>query len=197
MFKEYLNHLAGRRANRLFLIAGILLTALALYKLVRTAMYVHESVVVTATVTDVRQQPFESTLQALQNGNLAMGESTSYQPIVRYTVPNGMVISRLMTDSDDCDYTVGQEIQVITPALDPSQAHIYKWKFIWGWECMQLGTGALALLLWLALRERKAKAAAAPASRAPRKKSGSTGRRKKAATEAAPRKRAPRKKKQA
>ena len=196
MFKEYLNRLAGRRANRLFLIAGILLTALALYKLVRTAMYVHESVVVTATVTDVRQQPFESTLQALQNGNLAMGESTSYQPIVRYTVPNGMVISRLMTDYDDCDYTVGQEIQVITPALDPSQAHIYKWKFIWGWECMQLGAGISLLLLWLALRERKPASPAAQEAKPRRKPAAKKKTTSKKNTSTTPRKRSPRKKKQ-
>ena len=196
MFKEYLNRLVGRRANRLFLIAGILLTALALYKLVRTAMYVHESVVVTATVTDVRQQPFESTLQALQNGNLVMGESTSYQPIVRYTVPNGMVISRLMTDSDDCDYTVGQEIQVITPALDPSQAHIYKWKFIWGWECMQLGAGISLLLLWLALRERKPASPAAQEAKPRRKPAAKKKTTSKKNTSTTPRKRSPRKKKQ-
>ena len=196
MFKESLNRLAGRRANRLFLIAGILLTALALYKLVRTAMYVHESVVVTATVTDVRQQPFESTLQALQNGNLVMGESTSYQPIVRYTVPNGMVISRLMTDSDDCDYTVGQEIQVITPALDPSQAHIYKWKFIWGWECMQLGAGISLLLLWLALRERKPASPAAQEAKPRRKPAAKKKTTSKKNTSTTPRKRSPRKKKQ-
>lgn len=197
MLRMMFRRLAGRRANRLFLLAGVLLTLGALYQLLRTAMYVNESVVVTATVTDVRQMPFESTAQAWQNGNLAWGGDTSYLAIARYTLPNGMVINRLMTDADDTDYTIGQQIEVITPELDPSQAHVYKWKFIWGWECMQLGAGALALLLWLALRERKAKAAAAPASRAPRKKSGSTGRRKKAATEAAPRKRAPRKKKQA
>ena len=96
-----------------------------------------------------------------------------------------------MTDADDTDYTIGQQIEVITPELDPSQAHVYKWKFIWGWECMQLGTGLLSLLLWLVLRERKAPAA--PAGKAAK---GSGGRKKKPAGTAAPRKRAPRKKKQ-
>lgn len=194
MFKDYLKRLAGKRANRLILIVGILLTCLALYKLLRTAMYVHESVVVTATVTDVRQQPFESTLQALRNGNLALGDSTSYQAIVRYTVPNGLVISRLMTDADDTDYTIGQQVEVITPELDPSQAHILKWKFIWGWECMQLGAGISMLLLWLALRERRP-ANPAPASKSTKK----TSSRKKSAgkkTTSTPRKRTPRKKKQ-
>ncbi len=189
MLQKLFFRLFGRRANRLFLLAGILLVCSALYQLLRTAMYVHESVVVTATVTDVRVQPFESTLQALQHGNAAMGDTPSYQPIVRYTVPNGLVISRLMTDADDTDYTIGEQVQVITPELDPSQAHINKWKFIWGWECMQLGGGILLLLLWLALRERQA---AGPAT-ATRKKSGG---KKKGNTTSAPRKRSPRKKKQ-
>ena len=195
MIQSFLKRLAGRRANRLFLVAGILLTCLAVYKLLRTAMYVHESVVVTATVTDVRQQPFESTLQAWQHGNMALGDSTSYQAIVRYTVPNGLVINRLMTDADDTDYTIGQQVEVITPELDPSQAHINKWKFIWGWECALLGGGVILLLTGLALRERKP----APAP-APRKKPARSGGKKKSAPRkksesGTPRKRSPRKKK--
>lgn len=196
MIQDFLKRLAGKRANRLFLVAGILLTSLAVYKLLRTAMYVHDSVVVTATVTDVRQQPFESTLQAWQHGNIAMSDSTSYQAIVRYTVPNGLVINRLMTDADDTDYTIGQQVEVITPELDPSQAHINKWKFIWGWECAQLSSGIILLLTGLALRERKP--APAPASR---KKPAKSGSKKKSAPReksesGTPRKRSPRKKKQ-
>lgn len=193
MVKSLLKRAAGTRANRLFLAAGILLTCLALYNLLRTAMYVHESVVVSATVTDVLQKPFESTGEALSHGNLALGGATSYQAIVRYTVPNGLVIDRMMTDADDTDYTIGQQVEVITPELDPSQAHIYKWKFIWGWHCMQLGCGVCSLLLWLLLRDRKAPAPQAPQSRG--KASGS--RKKKSTAAAAPRKRSPRKKKQA
>ena len=188
MMQTLLSRLIGKRANRLFLAVGILLSCLALYNLLRTAMYVHESVVVTATVTDVRVQPFESTLQALRHGNVAMGDTPSYQPIVRYTVPNGLVINRLMTDSDDTDYTIGEQVQVITPELDPSQAHIYKWKFIWGWECMQLGSGILLLLLGLVLRERKAVQPGADSRK--------SGAKKKSSGKAAPRKRSPRKKKQ-
>lgn len=191
MVKVLLSRLVGKRANRLFLLAGALLTISSLYQLVRTAMYVTNSVVVTAQVTDVRVMPFESTLQALEHGNIATGGSTSYQAIVHYTLPNGLVINRMMTDADDTDYTIGQQVEVITPELDPSQAHIHKWKFIWGWECMQLGTGLLSLLLWLVLRERKAQAA--PAGKATK---GAGGRKKKSAGTAAPRKRAPRKKKQ-
>lgn len=193
MVKSFIKRLVGPRANRLFLVLGILLTVFSLYKLLRTAMYVHESVVVTATVTDVLQKPFESTGEALSHGNLALGGSTSYQAIVRYTVPSGMVIDRMMTDADDTDYTVGQQVEVITPELDPSRAHINKWKFIWGSNCMLLGCGIISLLLWLGLKERRAPAPAAPArqSRGGRKKKSA------GAAASAPRKRAPRKKKQA
>ena len=191
MVKELLSRLVGKRANRLFLLIGALLTISSLYQLVCTAMYVSNSVVVTAQVSDVRVMPFESTLQALQQGNIAMGGSTSYQAIVHYTLPNGLVISRLMTDADDTDYTIGQQVEVITPELDPSQAHIHKWKFIWGWDCMQLGTGLLSLIIWLVLRERKAPAA--PAGKAAK---GTGGRKKKSAGSTAPRKRTTRKKKQ-
>jgi hypothetical protein len=189
MFRSFIQKLVGKRANRLLLALGLALTVFSLYKLVRTAMYVHESVIVTATVTDVLQRPFESTLEALQHGNLAMGDSTSYSPIVRYTVPGGLVINRQMTDADDTDYTVGQQLEVITPALDPSRAHIYKWKFVWGWECIQLGLGVFLTMLGIALKERRApqQAGSRPRSKkAPRKPK---------ATATTPRKRAPRKKK--
>ena len=81
MVKALLSRLVGKRANRLFLLAGALLTISSLYQLVRTAMYVTGSVVVTAQVTDVRVMPFESTLQALEHGNITTGGSTSYQAI--------------------------------------------------------------------------------------------------------------------
>ena len=155
MIKSFIKQLAGKRAYRLFLIAGIILSCLAVYKLLRTAMYIQECVVVSATVTDVIQKPFETTGDALKNGNLALGGATSYQAIVRYTLPNGLIINRQMTDADDTDYAIGQQVEVVTPELDPSKAHINKWKFIWGWECMQLGAGAVLLLLGFLLSERK------------------------------------------
>ena len=191
MVKSLLRKLVGRRASRLLLALGLVLTVFSLYKLVRTAMYVHESVVVTATVTDVLQKPFESTLEAMEHGNLAMGGNTSYSPIVRYTLPGGLVINRQMTDADDTDYTVGQQLVVITPALDPSRAHVNRWKFVWGWECMQLGTGIFLTLLGFALKERRSPQ---QADHKPRSKKVPRPRKTKA-TATTPRKRAPRKKK--
>ncbi len=189
MVKHFIQQISGKRANRLFLIAGLLLTVYSLYQLVRTAIYVHESVRVTATVTDVVTRPFESTGEAFKHGNIALGGTPSYQAIVRYTLPSGIVIDRMMTDADDTDYTVNQQVEVITPALDPSQAHIHKWKFIWGWECMQLGTGVILLLAGLVLRERTHTPAQKKASR-----KSASGRKKKTSVESA-RKRSPRNKK--
>ena len=189
MLRQFICKLVGKRASRLLLVLGLLLTAFSLYKLVRTAMYVHECVVVTATVTDVVQKPFESTGDALENGILALGGTPSYSPIVRYTVPGGLVIDRMMTDADDTDYTVGQQVEVITPALDPSRAHINKWNFIWGWPCMQLGTGLVLTLLGFTLKERHPKP---QSQKQPRKAAG----RKQKAAGTATRKQTTRKKKQ-
>ena len=46
MLKALFKRLIGERANRLFLVAGVLLVLGACYQLLRTAMYVNESVVV-------------------------------------------------------------------------------------------------------------------------------------------------------
>ena len=158
-----IQRITGKRANRLLMLAGILLTCFSLYKLLLTAMYIQECIIVPAKVTDVMQKPFESTCEALLHGNAALGGSTSYQAIVHYTLPNGLVIDRLMTDADDSDYTVGQQVEIITPEVDPSRAHINKWKFLWGRDCMMLGSGIFLLLLGLMLRERKATQAKATA----------------------------------
>ena len=187
----FFRKLVGKRAERLFLTAGLLLVGWAVYQLVLTAMYVHESVVVTATVKDVVQRPFESTAEALTQGNLALGGSPSYQAIVHYTVPNGLVIDRMMTDADSEDYSIGQQLEVITPPLDPSQAHINKWKFIWAWECMQLGLGVILLLTGLVLRS---PAPPVQAKETGSKKKNGSGRRKSAGS--APPRKTSRKKKQ-
>jgi hypothetical protein len=186
-----IQRIAGKRANRLFLLAGILLTCFSLYQLLLTAMYIQECIIVPAKVTDVVQKPFESTCEAWQHGNAALGGSTSYQAIVHYTLPNGLVIDRLMTDADDSDYTVGQQVEIITPEVDPSRAHINKWKFLWGWNCMTLGGGIFLLLLGLMLRERQTtrEEATQHSGRKPTSKSKKTN------SSRAPRKSAPRRKK--
>lgn len=158
--KQLFHKLAGRRYHRLFLLAGYLLAAWALYQLAFTAMFVHECVVLPGVVTDVRQKPYEDSLQALVHGSGSCAGDVSYQPVVRFTLPSGLVINRLMSDAGDKDYTIGQPIEIITPELDPSGARINEWKYIWGTETLELGVGVLQVLLGYALngtlRRRKA-----------------------------------------
>lgn len=150
--KQLFHKLAGRRYHRLFLLAGYLLAAWALYQLAFTAMFVHKCVEVSGTVTDVRQKPYEDSLQALVHGSGSCAGDVSYQPVVRFSLPSGLVINRLMSDAGDKDYTIGQPIEIITPELDPSGARINEWKYIWGTETLELGVGVLLVLLGYALR---------------------------------------------
>ncbi len=128
------------------------MAACALYHMAFMAMFVHESVVLPGVVTDVRQSPYEDSLQALVHGSGSCAGDVSYQPVVRFTLPSGLVINRLMSDAGDKDYTIGQPIEIITPELDPSGARINEWKYIWGTETLELGIGILLVLLGYALR---------------------------------------------
>lgn len=150
--KQLFHRLAGHRYHRLFLLAGYLLSAWALYQLAFTAMFVHECVVLPGVVTDVRQKPYEDSLEALVHGSGSCAGDTSYQPLVRFALPSGLVINRLMSDAGDKDYTIGQDISIITPELDPSGARINEWKYIWGTETLELGIGVLLVLVGYALR---------------------------------------------
>lgn len=150
--KQLFRKLAGRRYYRLFLLAGYLLSAWALYQLAFTAMFVHECVEVPGVVTDVRQKPYEDFLEALVHGSGSAAGDMSYQPLVRFSLPSGMVINRLMTDAGNQDYTIGQTINILTPELDPSGARINEWKYIWGTQTLDLGVGVLMVLAGYLLR---------------------------------------------
>ena len=150
--KQLFHKLAGRRYYRLFLLTGFLLAAYALYHLAFMAMFVHESVVLPGVVTDVRQKPYEDSLQALVHGCGSAAGDVSYQPLVNFTLPSGLVINRLMSDAGNEDYTIGQSIEIITPELDPSGARINELKYLWGTETLELGGGVLLVLIGYALR---------------------------------------------
>ena len=150
--KALFHRLAGRRYHRLFSLAGILISCVALYRLALMAMFVHQSVVVPGVVTDVRQKPYEAMLEALIHGSGAAVGDASYQPLVRFSLPSGMVINRLMTDAGSTDYTIGQPISIITPELDPSGARINECKYLWGTDTLELGVGALLVLVGFLLR---------------------------------------------
>ena len=171
--KQLFHKLAGRRYYRLFLLTGFLLAAYALYHLAFMAMFVHESVVLPGVVTDVRQKHYDDSLQALVHGCGSAAGDVSYQPLVNFTLPSGLVINRLMSDAGNEDYTIGQSIEIITPELDPSGARINEWKYLWGTETLELGGGVLLVLIGDALRAtllRRPQSASTEKKQQPRRK---------------------------
>lgn len=149
--KQYLRR---RGILWLMLAGGLYCTALSLWHLGRTAMYVHEALTLPGTVIDVRQSHFDTQLQPLRYGNLSWAGDVSYQPIVAFDMPGGIRIrQRNMPDLDNEDYQLGQAVEVITLPHDPNQSHIHKWKFLWGGDCLLLSAGLLlGLPAWLILR---------------------------------------------
>ncbi len=150
---------------------GLWMAGTALWQLGRRAVYVHEAVVVTGTVIDVRQKPFESWSETLGKGNWSLPGDVSYQPIVRFTLPGGIDAIRLDLEADNVDYRTGQEVSIISPPAQPGKAHINRWKFLWGASCLRLGAGSfLALIGYIMLRRLRgghpAATASAPARRA-------------------------------
>ncbi len=155
--------------------SGLWLAGSALWQLGRTAMYVHESVVVTGTVIDVRQKPFECWAETLGKGNLSWPGDVSYQPIVSFSLPGGINAIRYDLEADNVDYKTGQEVRLISPPSQPGKAHLHRWKFLWGASCLRLGIGSLLTLagyaLWCRLRgNHPAGAAATKAPVAPAKR---------------------------
>ncbi len=191
------------------LVTALYFGCLAIRNLSNTLLYVHEAVTLPATVRDMRQRPFESFTEALSYGNLPWDGDIAYTPILSFTMPAGIPIhAHVARDLDNTDYKIGEQVEIITHPYDSNQAHINKWKFLWGADCMRL---LLALLLgvpaWLVLFPRKRRKATTKAKRqassqnstsrqqqtaerAPRKKQSS------ASTSSSSAPRAPRKKKQ-
>lgn len=154
MLKRLLALLVGRRCHRAWLAAGLWLAATALYQMGQTAVFVCKAQVVQAVVTDVRQKPFASTAQALAGGNLSWADDTSYLPTVRFTLPNGVPITRELQQADNRDYAAGEELSLLTYANDPTAACPYRFKFLWGGDALRLLSGLFCLLLWRLLRGR-------------------------------------------
>ncbi len=133
---------------------GLWLAGSALWQLGRTAVFVHKSVVVTGTVIDVRQKPFESWSETLGNGNWSWPGDTSYQPIVRFTLPGNIDAIRLDLPADNEDYHTGQAISIISPPGQPGKALINRGKFLWGASCLRLGAGTILTLIGYAMWRR-------------------------------------------
>lgn len=138
---------AGRRFYRLFLLMGLLILIPTVGRMVQTAKFVWKAEVVTATVTDVRQHPFPSTLDALLGGNLSWADDTAYIPTLRFTLPCGTTCTREPAMEDNRDYRIGEEVNILTYAVDPTQARPYRFKFLWGGECVRAAAALLCMIL--------------------------------------------------
>ncbi len=199
----------------LMLLAGFYYGCMALWGLTNTLLYYHEAVTLPATVIDVRQRPFESYSEALHYGNLPWQGEIAYRPILTFVMPAGIRInSYAAPDWDNTDYKIGEQVELITHPHDPNQAHVNKWKFLWGADCMQLGFAlVLAVPSWLVLfpnkrrkntpgsikkKEQKRKEVPSNNEPSPATKNPRTPRKKKETDPDAPKKpRTPRKKKEA
>lgn len=144
MYKKLFHLLAGRRYFRLFLLAGLLMLGRGGHGLYESIDYVRRTTAVPGVVVDVRQHPFESMAAALRGGDYRA--ETAYQPIVRFTLPCGMMVTRLLPDDDAQDYREGETVFIRTYAADPTGARLNKAKFLWG-ESMALALGGIALML--------------------------------------------------
>ncbi len=149
-FKQFIKR---RGIFVLMLLAGFYYGCMALWGLTNTLLYYHEAVTLPATVIDVRQRPFESYTEALHYGNLPWQGEIAYRPILTFVMPAGIRInSYAAPDWDNTDYKIGEQVELITHPHDPNQAHVNKWKFLWGADCMLLGVAlVLAVPSWLVL----------------------------------------------
>lgn len=154
------------------LLSGVYMVLCALWCMCRTAVYIHETIPVTATVTDLRQRPFESTTEALGSGNLSTAGDTAYFPIVSFTFENGARIGKLALNTPDNEAPrIGDPIELRTYPYDPTAPDTHPWRpegvapnrasYLWGGDALQLLFGlTIGGIAYLMLRSRRAPRAA-------------------------------------
>lgn len=154
------------------LLGGAYLVLCALWGMCQTAIYIHETIPVTGTVTDLRQRPFESTSEALGNGNLSTSGDTAYFPIVSFTFENGARIGKLALNTPDNEAPrIGDPIELRTYPYDPTAPDTQPWRpegvapnrasYLWGGDALQLLFGlSIGGIAYLMLRSRRAPRAA-------------------------------------
>ena len=154
------------------LLGGAYLVLCALWGMCQTAIYIHETIPVTGTVTDLRQRPFESTSEALGCGNLSTSGDTAYFPIVSFAFKNGARIGKLALNTPDNEAPrIGDPIELRTYPYDPTAPDTQPWRpegvapnrasYLWGGDALQLLFGlTIGGIAYLMLRSRRAPRAA-------------------------------------
>lgn len=155
--------------RRIFLFAllacGAYMVLTALWGLCKTAIYIHETIPVTGTVTDLRQRPFESTKEALSSGNLSTGGDMAYFPIISFTYENGAVIGNQPIQTPDNRPTpIGSTIELRAYPYDPAKPETWqphglkpnRAALLWGGDaiCLLIGL-TLAGIAYLKLISRR------------------------------------------
>lgn len=163
----------------IMMLTGVFYTLQALWGMCLTAMFMHESIVVPATVVDIRQRTFDSTKEALRNGNLSTAGDTAYLPIVAFRLPSGIGFNKFeITTPDNESYAIGQQVELITYPYNPNEpehatwqpdaVRVYKAKFLWGGDALLLLFSlSLCGIAWLALHKKTPRTAAQPKKAAP------------------------------
>lgn len=152
--------------------AGCYYTAIGLYKLSQAAIFVHESIVLPATVVDMRVCPFESMEQQLDHGNLPWDGDISYRPTITFNMPGTVPIpvTTPVNDLDNRNYLTGEQIEIATLPNDPNSFRLNQWKFIWGRNLPEFLLGMLLLspAIWLLISRKRKKKSKAPHKSTPK-----------------------------
>lgn len=143
----------------------------------RTAIYVHESVSVSATVVNYTRRPFASAKEALMSGNLSWGGEPAYFPHVSFCFDNGIPITDFklsIPDNEPCQ--LGESIEIRTYPYNPGQEQYAQWRpegvrpnkaaLLWGGDALLLlFCLALTGAAYLKLKKPRAKSQASPAKK--------------------------------
>lgn len=166
---------AGRRYHRLFLLAGVLLTAWGVKSLAEAAMFVHEAERVSAEVVDVTQRPFLSPYRAFLGGDWKA--EVAYYPHVNFQLPGKQQqLDYVLPDADANNHSYGERVDLLVLPKAPrarqdapgTTAHLDAWKFIWGEATVHFFGGLLTVLLGRLLRGRRGNRRTVRRAEAPR-----------------------------
>ena len=133
----------------------------ALWGLYQTAVYVHETSVATAPVTNFTTKPFDSTLDAWRSGNFSQSGDLAYYPIITLNYKD---IPLQWPDNEPCQLQDNIEVRIYPQDLEkgatPKDVRPNKPALLWGGNTAELlfflSIGALA---WWRLHSRRPKVA--------------------------------------
>lgn len=133
----------------------------AMWRLYQTAVYVHETDVTSATVTNFTTKPFDSTLEAWRSGNFSQSGELAYYPIITLNYKD---IPLQWPDNEPCQLHDTIEVRIYPQDLEkgatPKDVRPNKATLLWGGSVVELLFFlSIGALVWWRLRPRRNKAA--------------------------------------